>query len=337
MKKYLLVLTLSVLMLCLPLASVSASSVDILKGTEPVNAARTVFVNSISNATDGDDDTYLETNYNFSVNNDPYGSYAYLYKLPQAMSLSKVRIKVDSIENFKSIGFEDAAGKGLYTVQLKSTEQTIILDEVKMSKEVKQIRIYVTNKAPLKLYSIEAYSDQVQSPEVQAPADLVANAGDSKIDLSWSTVPEATSYKVKRSTTSGGPYQTVTDNVYDTKYTDTTVTNGVTYYYVVTANLNGIESEYSNEASATPTATPVVSGNRARVVVSLISGLEKEYDLSNSELTAFISWYNNRADGIGQEVYAFNKNYDLKNYISRKDFIAFSKIEMFEVNEYVSN
>ncbi|WP_338542738.1 hypothetical protein [Paenibacillus tundrae] len=337
MKKYLLVLPLTMLLvfLCLPFASASAASVDILRGLEPVNFARTNFVNSISNATDGNDDTYLETNY--LANNGTLTSYAYLYKLPEATSLNKIRIKVDSIENFTSIGFEDAAGKGLYNVQVKSNDQTTVLDEVKISKEVKQIRIYVTNKAALKLYSLEAYSDQVQTPDVQAPADLVANAADGKIDLTWSAVPEATSYAIKRATTSGGPYQTVTDSVYDTKYTDTTVTNGVTYYYVVTANVNGIESEYSNEASATPTETPVVSGNRARVVVYLISGLEKEYDLSSSELSAFISWYSNRAEGIGQEVYAFNKNSDMNNYISRKDFIAFSKIEMFEVNEYVSN
>lgn len=335
MKKYLLVLTLSVLMLCLPFASASAASVDVLKGIKADNYTRTLFMNSVNNATDGNDNTYLETN--FQANNANSTTYAYHFELPEEVSLEKIRIKVDSKENLPNIGFKGADGKFVYSFALKSTDQTTVLTAEQASKKVKYIYIAIQNAANFKLYSLEAYSDQVQSPESQAPTDLVANAGDSKIDLTWSAVPEATSYSIKRATTSGGPYQTVTDSVYDTKYTDTTVSNGVTYYYVVTANVNGIESEYSNEASATPTAAPVVSGNRARVVVSLISGLEKEYDLSNSELASFISWYNNRADGIGQEVYAFNKNSDMNNYISRKDFIAFSKIEMFEVNEYVSN
>ncbi|MNR50836.1 hypothetical protein D3C85_1704150 [compost metagenome] len=53
-----------------------------------------------------------------------------------------------------------------------------------------------------------------------------------------------------------------------------------------------------------------------------------------SEVNAFINWYNGRAEGTGSEVYAFNKTYNLSKFISRKDYIAFSKIETFEVSEY---
>ncbi|TNJ53593.1 hypothetical protein FE784_40350 [Paenibacillus hemerocallicola] len=70
---------------------------------------------------------------------------------------------------------------------------------------------------------------------------------------------------------------------------------------------------------------------------SLVSGLEKEYDLSASELSAYLSWYNGRAAGTGPEVYTISKNFNLANFITRKDYIAFSKIETFEVNEYSGN
>jgi hypothetical protein len=53
--------------------------------------------------------------------------------------------------------------------------------------------------------------------------------------LSWSPVTGATSYLVKRSTTSGGPYTTVGTPT-TTTYTDSTVVNGTTYYYVVAAS-----------------------------------------------------------------------------------------------------
>ena len=87
-----------------------------------------------------------------------------------------------------------------------------------------------------------------------APTGLTATAGNAQVSLSWTASSGATSYKVKRSTTSGGPYTTIATGVTATSYTDTTVTNSTTYYYVVTAlNANG-ESGNSNEASATPTA-----------------------------------------------------------------------------------
>ena len=35
-----------------------------------------------------------------------------------------------------------------------------------------------------------------------------------------------------------------------TSYTDTSLTSGVTYYYVVTALRSGLESAYSNQGSA---------------------------------------------------------------------------------------
>ena len=39
-----------------------------------------------------------------------------------------------------------------------------------------------------------------------APVGLTAIGGDAQVSLSWSAVNGATSYNVKRSTTSGGPY-----------------------------------------------------------------------------------------------------------------------------------
>ena len=86
-----------------------------------------------------------------------------------------------------------------------------------------------------------------------APTGLTATAGNAQVSLSWTASAGATSYNVKRSTTSGGPYSTVSSPT-GTSYTNTGLTNGTAYYYVVTAlNSNG-ESGNSNQASATPTA-----------------------------------------------------------------------------------
>src|SRR4029077_11420076 len=72
--------------------------------------------------------------------------------------------------------------------------------------------------------------------------------------LTWNAASGAVSYNVKRSTTSGGTYTTISTAgaVTTTSYPDTGLTNGTTYYYVVSAVNGAGESANSTEASATP-------------------------------------------------------------------------------------
>jgi len=85
-----------------------------------------------------------------------------------------------------------------------------------------------------------------------APTNLTASAGDYSAALTWPAVTNATSYNLKRSAASGGPYTNVLTQTALTNVVDTTVFNGVTYYYVVTAVNAGGESTNSIEVSATP-------------------------------------------------------------------------------------
>ncbi len=85
-----------------------------------------------------------------------------------------------------------------------------------------------------------------------APTGLDATpAASNRIDLSWNPVA-SDSYSVYRATAPGGPYQRVASGLTVTGFSDTTVSGGTTYYYVVAAvNAPGCESAYSAEASAT--------------------------------------------------------------------------------------
>jgi len=91
---------------------------------------------------------------------------------------------------------------------------------------------------------------------VQTIFDLFARPKDGKIDIVWTPVQGASGYNIYRSTTSGGPYTIIAaGHVTDyATYADFGLTNGTTYYYVVTSITNGVESLQSNEANGTPTA-----------------------------------------------------------------------------------
>ncbi len=96
-----------------------------------------------------------------------------------------------------------------------------------------------------------------QGTAPSVPAGLTATAGDTQISLSWNASSGATSYNVKRSTTHGGPYAQISAPS-ATNYTDTGLTDGTTYYYVVSAVNSAGQSANSNEVSATPVSAVTV-------------------------------------------------------------------------------
>lgn len=88
-----------------------------------------------------------------------------------------------------------------------------------------------------------------------APAGLTLTPGNGQIGLSWTASPTATSYLLKRGASSGNETTTVSGADASTSYTDSGVTNGTTYYYIVTASNSYGLGGASTEASATPVQT----------------------------------------------------------------------------------
>jgi len=97
----------------------------------------------------------------------------------------------------------------------------------------------------------------LQSGNLTPPAavtDLqVASESDGQVALQWSAVSSADRYLVYRSAFRGGGYTQVGAVVSPT-FTDTGLTNGQTYSYVVVSksDTSGLTSGYSNEVSAVP-------------------------------------------------------------------------------------
>jgi Glycoside hydrolase family 44/Fibronectin type III domain len=87
----------------------------------------------------------------------------------------------------------------------------------------------------------------------QSPANLSGTPGNTQVSLTWSQSSGATSYHVKRGTASGGPYAQIGAPT-SASYTDTSLANGTTYFYVVSALNSAGESADSSQVSATPVA-----------------------------------------------------------------------------------
>jgi fibronectin type 3 domain-containing protein len=101
--------------------------------------------------------------------------------------------------------------------------------------------------------SAEVSATPTPPPPPGVPAGLQAIAGNAQASLTWSASIGATSYHVKRSTANGGPYTQVSAPT-AANFTDAGLTNGTTYYYVVSALNSAGESANSSQASATPIA-----------------------------------------------------------------------------------
>src|SRR5579863_1302868 len=99
-----------------------------------------------------------------------------------------------------------------------------------------------------------------------APNGLQASPGNSLVNIAWSASASAAGYYVKRSTTTGGPYTQIAGTT-SINYTDSAVTNGTKYFYVVSAYNSAGQSGNSPEVSVTPAASvvipPVPSGLQA--------------------------------------------------------------------------
>ena len=150
-----------------------------------------------------------------------------------------------------------------------------------------------------------------------APSGLTATQGNQSVSLSWSASSGATSYNVKRGTASGGPYSQVT-SVSVTNTTDSGLTNGTTYYYVVTALNTYGESGNSNQTSATPaapatnvSATINVLANRHAISPYVYGGAFPANTTAISDTgTTVVRWGGNGASTYNWQLFTDNADND---------------------------
>ncbi|MDF7805978.1 carbohydrate-binding protein [Pontiellaceae bacterium B12219] len=123
-------------------------------------------------------------------------------------------------------------------------------------------------------------------------AAKVINA--SQIDLVWNPATSATAYNLKRSTASGGPYTLSAAELSSTNHTDSGLSAGTNYFYVVSGEYYGIDGGNSPELVAVPSAIidpdnviiseTGISADGSNITFSVpTSGLGHNYQVKSTE------------------------------------------------------
>ncbi|QUI23623.1 hypothetical protein HZI73_15585 [Vallitalea pronyensis] len=162
------------------------------------------------------------------------------------------------------------------------------------------------------------------------PTNLTATQSSNSIVLNWDTITDADSYTILRSTTSGVIDTVIASSITGTTYTDTNVTPGVTYYYVVRAVKSGVESADSNIASAMVEENT----NFANLQIKLSTTDIYEYRMTMTDVDAFKNWYVDRSNGTGLPFYSFPDDANIEPYTDVNEYLIFDKIVWFKVKEY---
>jgi len=117
----------------------------------------------------------------------------------------------------------------------------------------------------------------------------VSPNGGTKVDLSWSAATNALLYELQRSTSSGGTFTVISDNLSSTSYTDSGLNPSTNYYYRIRGLVNSQKGNFSSESSTTtgPEAPSGGSGsglnkNSILVTWNLVSGVT-QYSVYRSE------------------------------------------------------
>lgn len=171
----------------------------------------------------------------YSVKVSAAGGYSVDFRVASKNGGGKIELRDD---NGTVLGSIDIPSTGSYT------SWTTVNATVRINADLKTLRVYATSGG-FNLNWIEFATKSYM------PTGLFAFASDKQAQIGWAPVAEATTYHIKRSLATGGPYERVND-VTAASYVDSNLSNGTAYYYVVSAETPDGESPDSAEVYVMP-------------------------------------------------------------------------------------
>jgi hypothetical protein len=222
-------------------------------GTTPTTYYVTYLASQIYRNYDGNDFAFGETSVEANVANpDDLSAFASVRESDGALTVMVINKQQGSTPVTVSLANFSTSGKA-QVWQINSASQTSIARRTDLSVANNSISETVPSQS-ITLFVIPAGS-ALAAPT--APTGLAAIVGNGTVTLTWNAAGGATSYTVKRGIASGGPYSAVaTVAGSTTSFKDSGLTNGTTYYFVVTGSNSAGTSPNSAVLAATPLVPP---------------------------------------------------------------------------------
>ena len=227
--------------------------------TVPVNPSPTYLAMQIYRNYDGQNSAFGETSVYAGVANPDYlSSFAAVRSSDHALTVMVINKQQGSTPVSISLAhFPTTGSAGAW--QIASATQTAITPLGSLAIANNSISTTLPSQS-ITLFVIPR--GNVISPP-SAPTGLAATVGNGSVYLTWQATGGATSYTVSRATASGGQYTiigTVTSPA-PTSFKDTGLTNGKTYFYVVSGTNSAGTSPNSAPLPATPVAPPAFTSS----------------------------------------------------------------------------
>jgi fibronectin type 3 domain-containing protein len=226
--------------------------------TNPTTYYPTYLASQIYRNYDGSDSTFGETSVQANVANpDNLSAFASVRQSDGALTVMVINKQQGSTPVTVSLA-NFSTGKTAQAWQISSAAQTSITHLTDVNVANNSISATVPSQS-ITLFVIPSGST-LSAPS--APTGLAATVGSGTVNLTWNAAGGATSYAVKRGTASGGPYTPIaTLGSSPTSYPDSGLTNGSTYYYVVTGSNSAGTSPNSSELAVTPLVPPTFTSS----------------------------------------------------------------------------
>jgi hypothetical protein len=225
-------------------------------GTSPTTYYVTYLASQIYRNYDGNNSTFGDTSVSASVvDPDNLSSFASVRNSDGALTVMVINKQQGSTPVTLSLANFESSGTA-QVWQINSASQSTITHLANLAVSSNSVSTTVPSQS-ITLFVIPAGS-KLSAPS--APTGLAATVGNGTVALSWIASGGATSYFVKRGTINGGPYSTV-GTVTTPAFSDSGLTNGKTYYYVVAGSDSAGVSPNSTQVAATPSAPPTFTSS----------------------------------------------------------------------------